>query len=127
MDLNDFNPLNLFKQDTDSEQYKSGDRIFSQGDAAKYMYVVKDGSIAIVSGDTVLDTISAGGIFGEMALINPEPRSASAVASSDCEVVPVDGKRFTFMVQHTPFFAVYVMRVLADRLRATSGNVSAKD
>ena len=126
MDLTEFNPLNLFKQDTNTEYYSDGDTIFSRGDDARHMYVVKAGSVVIKSNGTVLDTIGTGEIFGEMALIDPNPRSASAVAATNCELVPVDQKRFTFMIQHTPFFAVYVMRILADRLRTTSGNVSPK-
>lgn len=118
----DFNPLNLFKQDSSAEQYTSGATIFDQGDSAGYMYVVKSGEVDIAVNGTVLQTITSGGIFGEMALIEPNPRSASAVARTDCELVPVDQKRFAFMIQHTPFFAVHVMKILADRLRHTSGS-----
>lgn len=120
----DFNPLNLFKQDTNTEQYKSGETVFSKGDAANHMYIVKNGEVDIAVNGTVLHTVRTGDIFGEMALIEPNPRSASAIARTDCELVPVDQKRFTFMIQHTPFFAVHVMKILADRLRQTSSSVT---
>jgi hypothetical protein len=59
-------------------------------------------------------------IFGEMALIDSEPRSATAVAITDVELVPISEKQFLFLVSQTPYFALTVMRVLAQRLRATN-------
>jgi CRP-like cAMP-binding protein len=62
-------------------------------------------------------------IVGELALINDEPRSATVVAKTDCRLVAVDRRRFEYMVQETPFFGLAVMKVLADRLRKTSGRI----
>ena len=59
-------------------------------------------------------------IFGEMALIDNEPRSATAVAITDVELVPISEKQFLFLVTQTPYFALKVMRILAQRLRVTS-------
>ena len=50
-------------------------------------------------------------------MIDREPRSATAVAETDCELVPIDKRRFWFLVQETPYFAEIVMRVMVDRLR----------
>ena len=55
-----------------------------------------------------------------MALVDPAPRAASVIAVTDCEFVEVDDKRFNYLVQQTPFFALKVMRVLSERLRTTS-------
>jgi len=52
-----------------------------------------------------------------MALIDDSPRSATVVALTDCSVAPLTEKQFLFLVRHTPFFALRVMRVLAMRLR----------
>jgi CRP-like cAMP-binding protein len=52
-----------------------------------------------------------------MALIESRPRSATAVARTDWKLVAVSEKRFAFLVQQTPHFALQVMRVMADRLR----------
>ena len=65
----------------------------------------------------VMETLGGGGIFGEMALIDGSPRSATVRAKTDCEVAPINEKSFLFLVHETPFFAVAVMRTLADRLR----------
>jgi CRP/FNR family cyclic AMP-dependent transcriptional regulator len=58
--------------------------------------------------------------LGEMALIDSKARSATAVAISDCRLAPVNEKRFLFMVQETPFFALHVMRSLTDKIRLTN-------
>ena len=57
-------------------------------------------------------------MFGELALIDDSPRSATAVAASAVELVPVGSKQFLFLVSETPHFALNVMRVPARRLRA---------
>jgi CRP/FNR family transcriptional regulator, cyclic AMP receptor protein len=97
--------------------YKAGQIIFSEGDAGDYMYVVKSGEVDIRVRDRVAATIVQGGVFGEMALLDKAARSGTALARTDCEVVPIDEKRFVFMVQQTPFFALELMKLLAQRLR----------
>ena len=64
--------------------------------------------------------------FGEMALIDLEARSATAVAKTDCSLVPINEKRFLYMVEETPFFAITVMRVLSRRLRAGTHSSSQR-
>ena len=53
-----------------------------------------------------------------MALIDASPRSATVVAETDVVVAPITEKQYLFLVRHTPYFALKVMRVLAERLRA---------
>jgi len=100
--------------------FKAGTIIFHQGDAASEMFVIKTGTVRIQLGNRTLSELPADSIFGEMALIDNEPRSATAIAITDVELVPVTEKQFLFMVGQTPYFALRVMRVLAQRLRATS-------
>jgi CRP-like cAMP-binding protein len=50
-------------------------------------------------------------------LIDTSPRSATVQAVTNCTLVPLDETRFKVQVHHTPFFAIQVMRVMADRLR----------
>jgi CRP-like cAMP-binding protein len=52
-----------------------------------------------------------------MALIDKQPRSATAVAKTDCKLVSVNEERFQRLVKQTPHFAIQVMRVMAQRLR----------
>lgn len=99
---------------------KAGEIIFREGDAGIEFFVVKSGSVAIRRGNRMLDVLGEGEIFGEMALIDSEPRSATVVAESDCALVPVGEKQFLFMVSEAPYFALSVMRVLVQRLRASN-------
>ena len=99
---------------------KAGEVIFREGDKADQLFVIKSGQIEIRLGNRTLSELSAHSIFGEMALIDDAPRSATAVAITDVELVPVSEKQFLFLVSQTPFFALKVMRVLAARLRATN-------
>jgi CRP/FNR family cyclic AMP-dependent transcriptional regulator len=99
---------------------KAGEVIFKEGDEAHQLFVIKSGEVAIRSGNRTLAELSTNHIFGEMALIDDAPRSATAVAKTDVELVPISEKQFLFLVSQTPFFALKVMRVLARRLRATN-------
>jgi CRP-like cAMP-binding protein len=94
-----------------------GDVIFNEGDAGDYMFIVQEGLVDIILNGKVVETVGEGGILGEMALVDQESRSAGAVAKTDCRVVPVSQKQFTFMVQETPYFALQVMHIMAERLR----------
>jgi len=60
------------------------------------LYVIQECVVNIVAGDTILETLGTGEIFGEMALVDKELRSTSATAKSDCKVVPIDENRFKF-------------------------------
>jgi CRP/FNR family cyclic AMP-dependent transcriptional regulator len=99
---------------------KAGEIIFKEGDEARQLFAIKSGEIAIQLGNRTLAELPANSIFGEMALIDDAPRSATAVAKTDVELVAISEKQFLFLVSQTPFFALKVMRVLARRLRATN-------
>ncbi len=99
---------------------KAGGTIFRQGEEARELFVIKSGEVRIQLDNRTLTELRADDIFGEMALIDSEPRSATAIAISDVELVPVSEKQFLFLVGQTPHFALKVMRVLAQRLRATN-------
>jgi CRP-like cAMP-binding protein len=99
---------------------KAGETIFKEGDEAQQLFVIKSGEVRIQAGNRTLAELSTNHIFGEMALIDDAPRSATATAKTDVELVPISEKQFLFLVSQTPFFALKVMRVLARRLRATN-------
>jgi len=100
--------------------FKAGDVIFGQGDPAHELFIVQSGEVEIRLGNRVLETLPQYSIFGEMALIDSAPRSATAIASSDAKLVPVSEKQFLFLISNTPYFALNVMRVMARRLRAAN-------
>jgi CRP-like cAMP-binding protein len=100
--------------------FKAGDVIFREGEEAKELFVIKSGQVRIQIGNRTVTELATDSIFGEMALIDSEPRSATAIAATDVELVPVSEKQFLFLVSQTPYFALKVMRVLAQRLRVTN-------
>lgn len=87
------------------------------------MYVVKEGEVNILVNDKVIETVGPGGMVGEMALIDTHSRSATVVAKTGCQLVPINEKRFAFLIQQTPYFALQVMRVLVERLRKMDARV----
>jgi CRP/FNR family cyclic AMP-dependent transcriptional regulator len=97
--------------------FASGDIIFAKGEKGDKMYLIRSGEVEIERDGKIIETLSPGGIFGEMALIDGSPRAATARAKTACEVAPVTEKSFLFLVHETPFFAIAVMRTLAERLR----------
>jgi len=104
----------------ESRRFKAGSTIFREGDEANELFVIKSGKVRIQIGNRTLTELEPDSIFGEMALIDNEPRSATAIAVTDVELVPVGEKQFLFLVSQTPYFALKVMRVLVQRLRATN-------
>jgi CRP/FNR family cyclic AMP-dependent transcriptional regulator len=97
--------------------FAKGNTIFKEGEQADGFFVVVRGKVEIRSGNRSFETVDQNGIFGEMALIDDSPRSATVVALTDVTVALIQEQQFLFMVEHTPFFALRVMRVLANRLR----------
>ena len=113
--------FDIFKNAKDYQTYPPGEMIFEEGAPGDVMYVVIEGEVDIVVKDKVVDQLSPGDIFGEMALIDDSPRSGGAKARTECKVVPVNQYNFTHYVQHSPFFAIQVMTVMANRLRRLMG------
>ena len=101
----------------ESKSYRKGEPVFKRGEPADCMYVVAEGEVDLVIGNEHLETLRPSDIFGELALITSEPRSATARARTDCRVVEIPEGRFMYLVQETPNFALEVMRVLTRRLR----------
>ena len=111
------NPAGMLRGVLDSFRLSAGETLFHEGDRGDRMYVVLEGQVEILVGKTVVETAGAGGIVGEMALIDDAPRAACVVATTLCRLVAVDRKRFHSLVQSDPVFATHVMKVLVDRLR----------
>lgn len=99
------------------ERFDPEQRIFTQDDDGNCMYVVRSGTVAILSGGAVLETIGPDATFGEMALIDGSPRSATAVAREPTEVAVIDERAFLYLVERNPTFALELLRRLARRLR----------
>lgn len=120
------NNQELFKGIEQYQSFTTGEAIFREGDQGRNMYIVAEGQVDIVLGGRILETVKPGGILGELALIDDKPRSASAIAKTDCLLAPVNREHFLTLIQRTPLFALQVMRAITERLRRTNNLLSAR-
>jgi CRP-like cAMP-binding protein len=98
-----------------------GEFIFRTGDAAAEMFVVGEGEVELVHEGTVVETVPMGQPFGELGLIDGEPRALDARARVRTVVAPISAERFTWLVERQPEFALSLLRLLAHRLREQTG------
>ncbi|NMF82592.1 Crp/Fnr family transcriptional regulator [Nodosilinea sp. P-1105] len=114
--------VELFATAPDVQTFKAGEVIFEVGTSGEVMYGVIEGDVELVVDGQVVETIEAGDVFGEGALVQIPPlRASTAVAKTDCKLAQVDQTHFKFLVQETPLFALEVIRSLSTRLRALKG------
>jgi CRP-like cAMP-binding protein len=107
----------LFHNATDTRKVSAGTVIFTEGDPGAEMFGVVDGEVELRGSGGLLRRLEAHEVFGEMALVDDSPRSATAVAVADTTLAVIDRRRFLFLVQETPMFALEVMSVMAERIR----------
>ncbi len=117
------NLAELFRHETDLKVLPAGQTLFHEGDQSDFMYVLISGEAEIIVHDKLVETAEAGAILGEMAMIEDSTRSATVIAKSDCTLLPVERKRFNFLIQQTPNFALHIMRVISGRLRRTDARL----
>jgi CRP-like cAMP-binding protein len=101
-------------------RYEKGKVIMVAGQAGAMMYVVIDGYVSISIRGTVVERVGAGGIFGEMALIDQSPRAANAAAETDCSLLAFNRQVFLNLVKSEPTFGISLLGAMAERLRNTA-------
>jgi CRP-like cAMP-binding protein len=116
--------FDLFRNDPHHVEIKAGEELFREGDAGDVMYVLLAGEAEITAGGLSVDIAKPGDILGEVALIDDSPRSATVTACTDCKLAVIDKKRFHFLVDETPGFAIDVMRAMARRLKQADQRMS---
>jgi CRP-like cAMP-binding protein len=99
------------------QSFDAGSKIFVQDDDSDCMYVVRSGTVAIVSNGAVLETVRPNETFGEVGLLDKSPRSATAIARETTEVAVIDERAFLYLVERNPGFALDLLRRFAKRLR----------
>ena len=100
-------------------KFAEGGVIFAPGDAADSAYIVKSGKVEMREKGRSVERLEPGEIFGELALIDAEPRSASAVAVGSVELIPISRSLFDVLIRDDSDFALTIVRVMAKSLRAT--------
>src|SRR5262245_2957334 len=107
----------LFRNASKTIVHPPGTIIFQEGEVGHSMFAIKRGRVAIkVDGNTV-DTLADGEIFGEMALLDHAPRTASVLTLEETELVEIDEPQFYILVRQNPHFALQLMQLLSERLR----------
>ena len=106
-------------------RFRSGEIVFNQGESSTAMYIVAEGQLNIhlpgeASRRVSLKDIARGEFFGELALFDDEPRSASVQATSDCVLLELDRKTLSEYVQRRPHAAMTMLRTMTQRLRETN-------
>ena len=100
----------------------AGTVIFEEGSSGTEMFGVIEGEVELRLANGTVRRLGPDDTFGEMAIVDGSPRSATAVAVTDTKLAVLDRHRFLFLVQETPMFALQVMSSIAERLRAATGS-----
>ncbi len=109
--------------------YRDGESIVVQGEMGENMYVIQQGTVEVLREEAGrmfrLTELGPGEIFGEMALYEKAPRSATVRAVGEVRALTVDKKTFLRRVQEDPSLAFNVLRALSARIRALDVEVVA--
>ena len=112
------------------KSYRKSEVIFEENNIGNEMYIVCSGKVKLYTklGDgkcAVLAVLKPGDHFGEMALVDRSPRSATAVAmTDDTALVVLDKPKFLYLVQQQPDFAFAIMETLSKRVRDTNAQLA---
>lgn len=104
-------------------RFMQGQPVMKEGDAGVLMYIVLEGDIDISIRGSPVEKLGPGGVFGEMALVDRSPRSASAAAGTDASLLAINRNDFLALIRTRPSFGVSLLRALAERLAATTAQL----
>ncbi len=107
--------------------FKTNEKLFTEGDVGKELFIIQNGDVAITVGHTPeeieLARLGKGAIIGEMALIDRQPRSASATATESTTVTIINDMTFALMLKKLPGWLTAVIKIIASRIRNTNQTV----
>ena len=110
----------LFQGNDSLVPFKAGQTVFKEGEKGDTMFILFQGIVDVMVGDKVVGSFEPIEIFGEVAVIDPGPRSATIVAKTDCELAKINQKRFLLLIQGKPEFALHILQILVERIRWTN-------
>jgi CRP-like cAMP-binding protein len=110
-----------------ARDFKAGTVLFEEGQPGDFMYVVATGEVEIRrkvgEAERVLAVLPPGDFFGEMAILNSRPRSATAVVRVDSRLIVIEGRTFEAMLRARPEIALRIIKALALRLESANQQV----
>ena len=98
-------------------RFSEGSRIMEAGQPGTTMYIVLEGRVTIAINNKIVEKLDAGGEFGEMALVDQSPRTASAIARTDCALLSLNRQALIELVKSDPGVGMAMMRCVANRMR----------
>ena len=112
------------------KQVPKGSLILSQGDAGEALFLIKSGQVKVTvvaedGREVILSVLSAGSFFGEMALVDDEPRSAHVIAMEDTTVLQLRREDFRTRLRSAPELAISLLRELSRRLRRADDTIAS--
>jgi CRP/FNR family transcriptional regulator, cyclic AMP receptor protein len=107
----------VFRRTDDHRSFKPGEAIFREGEPGSQMFILVQGIVEVQVGNSIIGAFEPIEIFGEMAVIDAGPRSASVIAKTDCKLIAVNQSRF--------FFAIHIMSMLVERIRWMNSNTAS--
>lgn len=120
------NFLEMFRDWKDTVKFKAQEVICSEGDPASTLFIVLSGEVEITLRGESLGIEKAGGVIGEMALINAANCSTTSTALTDVHLARLDRDQLTLLASQNSEFSMHMMSALANRLRVVDRFISAR-
>jgi len=110
------------------KQYADGEIVVRQGDAGDCMFVIQDGQAEVLiesqGKETRVDVMCAGEVFGEMAILEKQTRSATIRALGPMKALTIDKKTFLRRIQEDPSLALMILQAMSNRVRKLDKEVA---
>jgi len=108
--------------------FAAGEVIFREGEVGECMYVIQKGQVKVTKGtgvgEATIAVLGEGEVFGEMALFDLKPRSATTTAFGEARVLCIDRKRLFSVVKRDPTIVFKIIKSLSDRIRRLDDKVA---
>lgn len=104
--------------------FQAGKVIMNAGAAGAFMYAVLEGCVAVSVGNSVVERVGPGGMFGEIALVDRSARAASATAETDCRLLAINRTDFIDLVKSKPAFGASLLKSIAVRMQQLAQQVA---
>jgi CRP-like cAMP-binding protein len=111
-------------QIVEEETVGPGQTLLNEGDFGDFMYIVVDGQVRVHKGESTIITLGPGASVGELAVLDPEPRSASVTTTADTLLFRLNKEPFDEVLADRPEIALGVIRALCERIRAQGETLS---
>ncbi len=98
-------------------RFSEGQKIMREGQSGTSMYIVVEGRVTVGINKQIVEKLSPGGVFGEIALVDQAPRIATAVARTDCALLSLNRGTLISLVKSDPAIGMAMMRGVAERVR----------